>query len=318
MLEGEHRHQGSTRRILLALCLTLAYTVAELLGGLLSGSLALLADAGHMLTDDLALGLALLAAWFARRPPDPGRTYGYQRAEILGALANGTMLVLLCVGIVWEAARRFRDPPSVEVGTMAAVAAGGLGVNLAAAALLGGRGRHRGLNVRGAYLHVLGDLLGSLGTLAAAALLAGFGWRWADPAASVFIAGIILVSSSRLVLDSVHVLMEGAPADVDAQQVRRSLLEVEGVADVHDLHVWTLGGGGPLLTAHLVANHSVPAGRILRAATDLLTSRYGITHATLQVEPPDFNIAHDRSEAVFRGDAVGPAGRVVDGERGST
>ncbi len=317
MLEGDHRHRGPTRRILLALCLTVAYTGAELVGGLLSGSLALLADAGHMLTDDLALGLALLAAWFARRPPDPGRTYGYQRAEILGALANGTMLVLLCVGIVWEAARRFRDPPPVEVGVMAAVAAGGLGVNLAAATLL--RGHHHGLNVRGAYLHVVGDLLGSLGTLAAAALLAGFGWRWADPAASVLIAGIILVNSSRLVLDSVHVLMEGAPADLDPQEVRRSLLEVEGVADVHDLHVWTLGGGGPLLTAHLVANHSVPAARILRAATDVLSARYGIEHATLQVEPPDFNIAHDRSEAAFRSGAVGPpAGRAVDKEHGST
>lgn len=315
-LEGDRRQRGSTRRILLALSLTLAYTGAEAVGGLLSGSLALLADAGHMLTDDLALGLALLAAWLARRPPDRDRTYGYQRAEILGALANGTMLVLLCVGIVWEAARRFRDPPPVEVGIMAAVAAGGLGVNLGAAALL--RGRHHGLNVRGAYLHVLGDLLGSLGTLAAAALLAGFGWRWADPAASVLIAGIILVNSSRLVLDSVHVLMEGAPANLDPQQVRRSLLEVEGVADVHDLHLWTLGGGGPLLTAHLVANHTVPAARILRAATDVLASRYGITHATLQVEPPDFNIAHDRSEAAFRGEAAGPAGGAVDRERDST
>lgn len=315
MLEGASHPRSTTRRLLLALCLTVLYTAAEFVGGLLSGSLALLADAGHMLTDDLALGLALAAAWFARRPPDRGRTYGYQRAEILGALANGTLLVLLCFGIVWEAARRLRNPPEVEVEIMAAVASGGLAVNLIAAWLL--RGRGHGLNVRGAYLHVLGDLLGSIGTLGAAGLIALAGWRWADPAASVLIAGIILFNSVRLVLDSVHVLMEGTPPGVDPWEVREKLRALGGVADVHDLHLWTLGSGRPLLTAHLVADHTVPAARILRAATEMLAARFGITHATLQVEPPDFNIAEELSEAAFRTKGADPAKRPVDRKDGS-
>ncbi len=316
MGDQDHHGRNVTSRLALALCLTVTYTIVELAGGLVSGSLALLADAGHMLTDDLALGIALLASWFARRPPDRGRTYGYQRAEILGALANGVALVVVCVFIFWEAARRLRNPPPVEVGIMAAVAAGGLLVNVLAAALLR-RGAHR-LNVRGAYLHVVGDLLGSMGTLGAAACMALLGWRWADPVVSVLIAGIIILNSTRLVLDSVNVLMEGAPAHVNIERVRQCLLATRGVGDVHDLHLWTLGGGTPLLTAHLVADHTVPAAQVLRSATQMLEGSFGITHATLQVEPPDFNIAHGLSEEVFQGRPAGAARPEIDTGRGST
>ena len=270
------------------LALTLAYTAAEVAGGLASNSLALLADAGHMATDDLALGLAVLAGWFARRPPDRGRTFGYQRAEILAALTNGVILVVICGFIFWEAIHRFAAPAVVATGLMAWVAAGGLAVNLLAAWIL--RGHTQGLNARAAFLHVLGDLLGSVGVLVAAALIALFGWRFADPLASMFIGAIIVFSSARLVLDSVHVLMEGTPAHLDPEEIRRSLRAVSGVADVHDLHLWSLGGRTPLLTAHLVVDLTVRGHDVLRAATTELQHLYGIEHVTLQIEPPDFNI----------------------------
>lgn len=282
------RPEVARRRLTLIFALTLAYTVAEVVGGLLANSLALLADAGHMLTDDLALLLAVAAAWIAERPPDAGRTYGYARAETLAALANGVTLLLVCGVIVWEAARRFAAPPAVEAGLMGAVAAGGLAVNVAGAWIL--RGHARGLNARAAFLHLGGDLLGSLGALGAAAAVAFFGWRWADPAVSVAIALIIIVGSSKLVVRSVHVLMEGTPRGLDVEAIRLQILAIPGVSGVHDLHLWSLEGDAPLLTAHVVVDLSTPAHGVLRTATSLLTVRFGIRHATLQIEPPDFNI----------------------------
>jgi len=295
------RAQATRKRLLIVLALTVCYTGAEVVGGLLTNSLALLADAGHMLTDDLALLLAVIAAWVARRPPDAGRTYGYQRAEILAALANGVVLVGVCGFIFWQAAHRFGDPQEVASGPMAAVAAGGLVVNLAGVWLL--RGHESGLNARGVFLHLVGDLLGSAGALSAAGAMAAFGWRWADPAASVFIGGVIVFSSVRLVLDSVHVLMEGAPPHLDAEEIARELRGLAGVTDVHDLHVWTLGGRTPLLSAHLVVDHSVRAHDILRLATGRLAERFGVSHVTLQIEPPDFNIlgiGHARVDTRWR------------------
>lgn len=288
-LPGNRENGGSvTRRLGGVLVLTLGYTVAEVVGGLLTNSLALLADAGHMMIDNAALALALVAARFARRPPDPARTYGYQRAEILAALANGVLLVVICLFIFWEAWKRLQAPPEVAYGLMGAVAGGGLLVNLIAARIL--HGHRHGLNIRAAYLHVLGDLLGSLGVLAAAAVMALFGWAWADPVASILIGGIIIVSSVRLVLDSLNVLMEGVPSHLNTEEIRQCLLETAGVGDVHDLHVWSLAGGAPLLTAHLVVDHTVAPATILRVAVRNLRDRFGITHTTLQIEPPDFNI----------------------------
>jgi len=283
-----HASTPTLRRLGWVLALTLVYTVAEVGGGILANSLALLADAGHMLTDNMALALALAAAWFARRPPDPARTYGYQRAEILAALANGVLLVVVCLFLFWEAWERFLSPPAVNAGLMSLVAAGGLGVNIVAALLL--RTASRGLNVKAAYLHVIGDLLGSVGALLAAALIRVFGWTWADPVAGFVIGVIVIASSVRLVLESVNVLMEGTPSHVDPREVQSCLLATDGVAGLHDLHVWSLGGGAPLLTAHLVADHSVSHAAVLREATRVLAERFGITHATLQIEPPDYNI----------------------------
>lgn len=285
---GPPRRGAVQRRLILVLVLTLAYTAAEVAGGIYANSLALLADAGHMATDVVALALAVFAGWFAGRPPDRGRTYGYQRAEILAALANGAILVVVCGFVFWEAFRRFAEPPEVRTGAMAWIAAGGLAVNLAAALILH---RHaHGLNARAAYLHVFGDLLGSLGVLAAAGGAAWFGWRWADPAASILISVIVVVGSVRIVLDSVHVLMEGAPAHLDAEEVRRALATIPGVADVHDLHLWSLGGRAPLLTAHLVVDHGVRGHDVLRTATAAMESIFAISHVTLQIEPADFNI----------------------------
>ena len=286
-----HTHRVGSRRLAWVLALTLVYTAAEIIGGWLSNSLALLADAGHMMTDNLAIALALFAAWVANRPPDPARTYGYHRAEILAALVNGVALVVICIFIFWEALQRLQDPPEVAFGLMAVVALGGLLVNLVAARML--HGRHHGLNVRAAYLHVLGDLLGSVGALTAAGLMAAFGWRWADPVASFAIGAIIIVTSTRLVLDSVNVLMEGAPAHLDTADLRRTLVDLDGVCEVHEFHVWSLGGGTPLLTAHLVLDHTRDTTEVLRDAIAVLRERYGIHHATLQVEPPDFNIVNN-------------------------
>jgi cobalt-zinc-cadmium efflux system protein len=285
-------HEGDThtaqRRLIWVLALTVSYAAAEIAGGLASNSLALLADAGHMATDALALGLAVAAGWFARRPPDRGRTFGYQRAEILAALTNGVILVVICGFIFWEALHRFAAPPAVMTGLMAWVAAGGLAVNLLSAWLL--HGHTHGLNEKAAFLHVVGDLLGSIGALVAAALIAMFGWRVADPLASMFIGGVVIFSSARLVLGSIHVLMEGVPAHLDPDEIRRLLSALPGVAEVHDLHLWSLGGRTPLLTAHLVVDLSVRAHEVLRAATSELRLVYGIEHVTLQIEPPDFNI----------------------------
>jgi cobalt-zinc-cadmium efflux system protein len=284
------------------LALTATYAAAEVVGGWLANSLALLADAGHMLTDIMALSLALLASWIARRPPDTARTYGYQRTEILAALINGVALIVIALFILSEAWHRFQSPLTVEHRLMAAVAAGGLLINLAGAWIL--RGAHRGLNVRAAYLHVLGDLLGSVGALLAAGLIALFGWQWADPVASAAIAVIIVFSAAKLVLASINVLMEGVPAHLDIEEVQRSLRGTPGVGDIHDLHLWSLGGQTPLLTAHLVLDHAEPADVVLRLATRILRERFGITHSTLQIEPPDYNILHaPRAEG---GGAGGP------------
>ena len=286
--ENDRRSRAATRRLALVLGVTACYALAEVAGGLLANSLALLADAGHMATDIMALCLALLASWTARRPPDPARTYGYRRVEILAALFNGVALIVIALIILLEAWQRLAQPPEVDYGLMALVATGGLAVNLFGAWLL--HAHQLGMNVRAAYLHVLGDLLGSIGTLLAAGLMALFGWYWADPAVSIMIGGVIVFSAVRLVLDSVNVLLEGAPTHLDTEEVRACLARLDGVSEVHDLHLWSLGGDAPLLSAHLVLDDSRPPAGVLRSATSLLQERFGIDHTTLQTEPPDFNV----------------------------
>jgi cobalt-zinc-cadmium efflux system protein len=267
----------------IVLSLTLAFTAVELVGGLLTGSLALLADAAHMLSDNLAISVALLAVWLAGRPSTPERSFGYQRAEIIAALVNGLILVALAIWIFVEAWGRLSDPPEVLAGWVAVVAVVGLAVNLAAAAILA-RAGHDTLNMRAALRHVLADALGSAGVLAAALVILLTGWRYADPLAGLAIALLILASSWSILRDSVHILLEGTPRGLDARGLARRLTEVPGVVEVHDLHIWTITSGFPALAAHVLVEPGDDCHARRRELEDVLLSEYGIEHTTLQVD----------------------------------
>ncbi|MBW3542150.1 MAG: cation diffusion facilitator family transporter [Planctomycetes bacterium] len=283
----ESARSGNRRRLALVLALSAAYMVAEFVGGLWTNSLALLADAGHMLSDVAALALSFFAVWIAERPAGPRQTYGYYRAEILAALVNGAALVAISAFILLEAWRRLRDPSEVVGPLMTGVAAGGLVVNLAGLWILHG-GREASLNVRGAWLHVLADMLGSVGAIAAGVLIWAFRWHWADPAASIAIALLIVYSSWRLLAESVSVLMECAPRGIDVDEVRNAMAAVEGVLGVHDLHVWTITSGLESLSAHVVVEPERRQDAVLTEMRAMLHEKFGIDHITLQIEPPDF------------------------------
>jgi len=276
--------------------LTLAFTAVEIVGGLLTGSLALLADAVHMLSDNLALALALFAVWLAGRPSTPERSFGYQRAEILAALANGVILVVLAIWIFIEAWGRLTDPPDVLAGWMAVVAAVGLAVNLVAAAILT-RAGHDTLNMRAAFRHVIADAIGSAGVLVAALVILLTGWRYADPLAGVLIAVAVLASSWSVLRDSVNILLEGAPKGIDPRELGRRLAEAPGVVEVHDLHVWTITSGFASLSAHVLVARDDDCHARRRELEELLLREYGIEHTTLQVEhaaPPVVSIQSRR------------------------
>jgi cobalt-zinc-cadmium efflux system protein len=281
---GHHHHgSGTARRLLIVLVLTALYMVAELVGGLLSHSLALLADAGHMLSDVAALGLSLFAAWISRRPPTPARSYGYYRTEILAALANAATLIAISVWVCVEAYRRLHSPPEVAGGMVMAIATGGFLINLAGMWVLNG-GREDNLNVRGAWLHVATDALGNIGTVVAGALVAYAGFAWADPVASVLIALLVLWSSWALLSESVEVLMEGTPSRIDPDRVRESLHGVRGVQAVHDLHIWSITSGQVALSAHVEVDGCRPDRDVLPDLCVALRDGFGISHVTLQLE----------------------------------
>jgi cobalt-zinc-cadmium efflux system protein len=256
-------------------------------GGIASGSLALFADAGHLATDLASLLLALFALHLADREPTPSKTFGYRRTEILAALANGTALGVVAVFIAIEAVERFGSPPEVRSGLMLAVAAVGLCANLYAGAMLF-RGREHSLNLRAAFLHVLSDALGSLGALAAGLAILLFGWRLADPIVALAISALILVSSWRLVRESVDVLMEATPSHVVLAELERAIRGVPGVLGVHDLHVWTLTSGYHAMSAHVDVRTDVDAHGVLHTLSDLAKRRFDIEHTTFQLEeqPP--------------------------------
>jgi len=256
--------------------------VAEVVGGLVSNSLTLLADAGHMLTDVGALAFSLFVAWLARQPSTPQKTYGYLRWEILAALLNGAVLLAISAAIVWEAVLRLRTPEPVQTGVMLVVGAAGLVANAVAARMLHAGSGHS-LNVRGAYLHVLSDLLGSLAAVVAALFIRFKGWAIADPVASILMTVLIVRSSWSLVKESVDVLLEATPAHIDLAAVRRSLETVEHVESVHDLHVWTLTSGVVAMSAHAVVPDPACHQGALEAMTRALGAS-GIRHATIQIE----------------------------------
>ena len=274
------RHQ---RRLAAALGLTLAYMSAEVIGGILTGSLALLADAAHMLTDAGGLALALFAIRFAQRPATPQKTYGYLRAEILSALANAVVLLLLTLYILYEAYERFLNPPEIASGPMLVVAGVGLVVNLVSMRILAA-GSSESLNVQGAYFEVLSDMLGSLGVIAAALIVMFTGWTIADPLIGAGIGLFIVPRTWRLLSQAVHILLEGVPPEVDLGLLERALREIPGVTAVHDLHVWTVTSGLDSMSGHLVVSSMTEAPRVLRAARDVMARSFGLRHVTVQIE----------------------------------
>jgi len=259
--------------------------LAEVIGGVLSGSLALLADAGHMLTDTVSLFLAWLAARMARRPADTLRSYGYHRVQILAAFSNGVFFIFLVGWIVYEAVQRILEPVQVLGGIMLVVAALGLGVNLLAFYLLHGAGKQN-LNVRAALLHVLGDLLGSAAAIIAAVVILGTGWMAIDPILSVFVAVLILRSAWMVVKESTHILLEGTPQDVDVERLQTALIDaIPCVRDVHHVHVWSLTPEHPLLTLHVNVDEGTDPTQVLQRVKTVLAEQFHIHHSTIQVEP---------------------------------
>ena len=269
------------------LALTAVYMVAEAVGGWWTGSLALMADAGHMLTDVAALALAFTALWFGSRPATPSKTFGYYRLEILAAFVNGVALVVLSLIIFYEAYERWAEPPEVRSGPMIAVATGGLVVNLICAWVLHGD-HEEDLNVHGAWLHVIGDALGSVGAITAGLLMSIFGWYAADPLFSALIGVLIIWSSWNLIREATNVLLEGTPAHINLASVEDVILETDGVEDVHDLHIWTITSGREALSAHVIHGRSISQPDLLKELRAKLHDRFGVDHLTIQMETEDF------------------------------
>ena len=275
------------RALRIALALTASFAVIEVVGGWLAGSLALLSDAGHMVTDVAALSIAIFAQRLAQRPPSRRASYGYARAEVLAAFINALIMLAVVVWIAVEAARRLLSPPPVAGAVVIGVAAAGLGINLACAWLLS---HSRSLNSRAALVHVLGDLAGSVAALVAGAVITATGWMPIDPLLSLFVAVLILRSTWLLLKASTAVLMEGVPAHLSYEEIGRALTRLPGVVAVHDLHVWHMTSDRPALSAHLVIRDPQRWPEMLSAAQRVLAERFGIDHVTLQPDwhsPPD-------------------------------
>lgn len=283
MSEALSAARKNKKKLALVLGLTAGYMAAEVIGGVLTRSLALLADAGHMLTDAGALGLALLAIWFAERPATPNKTYGYYRVEILAALLNAVVLLLISFYILYEAWQRFKRPPEVSSGPMLVIAVIGLGVNIVGIRILS-EGSGQSLNVKGAYLEVLSDMLGSLGVIAASVIMYTTGWYLADPIVSAGLGVFIVPRTWSLLRQAVHILMEGTPATIDLKLVEETIKQVEGVIAIHDLHVWTITSGVDAMSAHVTVKDTVKGDDILADLQGALKSQFGIDHVTIQLE----------------------------------
>ena len=285
--EHSHSHSGNKKVLRVSFIVIAVFMVVEIVGGLLTNSLALLSDAGHMFSDAAALGLSLLAFHFGERPGSRSNTFGYKRFEILAALLNGLTLMLIAVWIVYEAVGRFAYPPDIATTGMLVVSVIGLLVNIFVAWYM-----HRGgdteenINMRGAYLHVLGDLLGSVGAIAAAVLMMAFGWRWADPLASVIVALLIAKSGWGVLKSSSHILMEGAPANIHCDDIVAEIKKVNGVESVHDLHIWTITSGLHALSCHIVVDGSLSVAEAEQIVYEVehQLQHQNISHVTVQTE----------------------------------
>jgi cobalt-zinc-cadmium efflux system protein len=290
--QGRPSLASDQRRLRWVLGFSVAYLVAEVIGGVLTGSLALLSDAGHMLADVGALALALFALVIATRPATPRRTFGYYRVEILAALFNGIALLGLAGFILFEAVERIRDPQPVQATGMLLVAIGGLVVNLAGAYLLHA-GHAHSLNVRAAFYHVLGDALGSLGAIIAAILILSFGWMTADPIIAILIAVLVIISAVRLVREAADILLEATPRHLDTEALRGELLAIRGVVGVHDFHIWTITSGIYSLSCHVVVEPAAFTAEKLEEVRLVLHDECAIPHQTIQLETPEFAARED-------------------------
>jgi cobalt-zinc-cadmium efflux system protein len=280
-----HDHGASERRVFWVMVLTFSFMIVEAVGGLISGSLALLADAGHMLTDAAALALAWFAFRIARKPSDKLRTFGYHRFQVLAAFTNALALIGIAIWIFVEAIRRLADPIEILATPMLVIAVGGLAVNVIAFAVLHGGDRDN-LNLNAAMFHVLGDLLGSVAAIAAALVILGWGWTRIDPLLSLLVALIVLRGAVRLVRRTGHILLEGSPDDFDGDALRAAIIDdIEEVTDIHHVHAWSLTQERPLVTLHAVVRADADYASVLIRIQTLVTERFGVDHATIQLEP---------------------------------
>lgn len=283
MANHEHVVQRDERSLAIALGITSTIFLAELVGGMFANSLALLADAAHMFTDMVALALGWFAVWLVDRPAPPQKTFGYYRTEILIALFNGVLLILVSLFIIFEAFERLQSPPEVKSGVMLGIALVGLVANAGSALVLMGK-IHESINVKAAFLHVLSDAAASLGTIAAALVILFIGLFLADPAISIFIAALIVYNAWKLVLEAIDVLMEAAPAHINLKELEETLLGTQGVKSVHDLHVWTVTSGLVAMSGHLVVEPGTNRQEILEHCCSTLQKKFHLNHCTLQFE----------------------------------
>ncbi|MFD2444721.1 cation diffusion facilitator family transporter [Bacillus sp. CGMCC 1.16607] len=282
---GHHHHGSNNKKVLLTSFILIAtYMIVEVIGGILTNSLALLSDAGHMLSDAAALGLSFIAIKIGEKAKTQSKTFGYKRFEIIAAALNGLTLILISIYIFYEAIHRFIDPPEVQSLGMLTISTIGLLVNIVAAWILMRGDKDENLNVRSAFLHVLGDMLGSVGAIIAALLIYFFGWGIADPIASVIVAILIIISGWRVTKASLHILMEGSPAQVDTQKVKQSLMEIPFVKDIHDMHVWSITSDFHSFSCHISIAGDGAHDVVLHHAQSILHDEYGIEHSTIQIE----------------------------------
>ncbi|QHJ69515.1 cation diffusion facilitator family transporter [Planococcus halotolerans] len=291
----DHNHfetarSGNKKALILALVITFSIMLLEFFGGLFTNSLALIADSGHMLSDAVSLLLSLGAIWFAGKAASANKTYGYYRFEIIAAFFNGITLFLMAGFIIYEAVERFNNPPEVMGGWMLAIAGIGLAANILSAWVINRKADVKGnLNMKSAYLHVIGDALGSVGAIIAGVLILLFDWTIADPLISVLVALLILRSAWGVLQSSIHILMEGSPVTVNVAEVKKVLMDIDGVLDVHDLHVWTITSGMDLLTCHMDIEEKAKEQEVLKEAIALISENCKIEHTTIQIEKPGFD-----------------------------
>ncbi|MED5048663.1 cation diffusion facilitator family transporter [Bacillus siamensis] len=295
-----HNHAGGSNKkvLLISFIVITGYMIIEAIGGFLTNSLALLSDAGHMLSDSISLMVALIAFKLAEKKASHNKTFGYKRFEILAAVINGVALILISLYIIYEAIKRFSHPPEVATTGMLIISIIGLAVNILVAwIMLNGGDTKNNLNIRGAYLHVISDMLGSVGAILAAVLIIFFGWGWADPLASVIVAVLVLRSGYHVTKDSIHVLMEGTPENIDVTDIIHTIEETEGIQHIHDLHIWSITSGLNALSCHAVVDDQLTISEsesILRKIEHELGDK-GITHVTIQMETE----AHNHDNAIL-------------------